>query len=165
MTQLLELALETATKAHMGQYYGTGEPYIVHPKQVADLAKRLGYSDYVIAACYLHDVVEDTGLTEKDLANLFPKKVVQGVVAVTYTGQDTTEKIRQSMENPISHVVKFCDASCNYANAILNGTKVGKDPKEVIPRRALYIATLLKELPSPVTVNKYVHDSQLDKVL
>jgi hypothetical protein len=150
---IIELAKDVATKAHEGQFYGTGDPYIMHPAQTANLAKRLGYGDTVQAACYLHDVLEDTTLTEAELRDQFPKEVVDAVVAVTYVGKDYSQKIKQAMTHPIGHVVKFCDASCNFANGVLHGVKPGQTEFEVIPRRAGYLATLLHSLPTPKEVD------------
>lgn len=154
MSDLIELAKAVATKAHEGQLYGTGDPYIIHPAQTVNLAKRLGYSDKVQAACYLHDILEDTAVTEAELRARFPKDVVDAVVAVTYTRKDYGVKIKQAMTHPIGHVVKFCDVSCNYANGVLYGVKPGQSEFEVIPRRAGYLATLLPLLPSPKTIEE-----------
>ncbi len=151
---ITELAKDVATKAHDGQFYGTGDPYIMHPTQTADLAKRLGYGDTVQAACYLHDVLEDTGVTEAELRDQFPEEVVDAVVAVTYFGKDHGKKIKQAMTHPIGHVVKFCDVSCNFANGVLYGVKPGQAELEVIPRRASYFSMLLPSLPSPEEIDR-----------
>jgi len=146
---VVEKAKEVATHAHEGQFYGTGEPYIVHPIQVAELAKRLGYDENVVAACYLHDVVEDTSITIEELQRDFPKSVVSAVEAVTYTGKSYEEKIEKAMKDPIGQVVKFCDASCNFSTGVLHGVKPGRSDSEVLLRRAKYISQLLKSLPLP----------------
>ena len=53
-------ALSFARKAHNGQYRKSGEPYIVHPLTCASHAIALGlHDDQIIAACLLHDVIED----------------------------------------------------------------------------------------------------------
>lgn len=64
--KLYEKARLFATAAHaavkqMRKY--TREPYIVHPTHVAELVARAGGDDAMVAAAFLHDVVEDTGVT------------------------------------------------------------------------------------------------------
>ena len=151
-----EQALALATAAHAGQLYGTGEPYIIHPTQLAAMATRLGYPDEVIAACYLHDVVEDTAVTEENLREQFPAVIVDAVIAVTFFGKGFTQKIAQAMANPLGHVVKFCDVSCNFSNTVLFGAKQGRESAEVIPRLASGLATLVATLPSPADIIKYL---------
>ena len=56
-----------ATAAHaavkqMRKY--TGEPYIVHPAEVVSIVSQYGYTDEMLAAAWLHDTVEDTGVTQ-----------------------------------------------------------------------------------------------------
>ncbi|MBM5810169.1 MAG: HD domain-containing protein, partial [Cyanobacteria bacterium M_surface_9_m1_291] len=59
---LLASAFDFAYQLHEGQVRASGEPYIVHPVAVADLLRDIGASAGVIAAGFLHDVVEDTGV-------------------------------------------------------------------------------------------------------
>jgi hypothetical protein len=132
----------------------------MHPEQVALLAKRLGYNEEVIAACYLHDVVEDTNITLDDLTEMFPSIILNAVESVTYMGKDYEEKIAKALADPIGHVVKFCDASCNFSNGVLFGVKPGRRDDEVLLRRAGYISKLLDDLPSPVRIESYVQESK-----
>lgn len=65
---LLFDALHLAHGAHRGQTRKyTGEPYIHHPVAVASIVADIGAPDWLIAAAYLHDVVEDTDTTLDDL--------------------------------------------------------------------------------------------------
>lgn len=73
---LKQRALEFATKAHQGQTRkGSGEPYINHPIMVAEILELAGFSDEVVAAGYLHDVVEDTFVDIEEIHKLFGKQV------------------------------------------------------------------------------------------
>ncbi|MEB3307366.1 MAG: HD domain-containing protein, partial [Cyanobacteriota bacterium] len=56
---LLAASFDFAHQLHAGQFRATGEPYIVHPIAVANLLRDIGASAGVIAAGFLHDVVED----------------------------------------------------------------------------------------------------------
>jgi len=64
---LIASAFDFAFQLHEGQFRATGEPYIVHPIAVADLLRDIGASAAVIAAGFLHDVVEDTQVTPLEL--------------------------------------------------------------------------------------------------
>ncbi|TCM92613.1 HD domain-containing protein [Paenibacillus sp. BK033] len=79
---LLDIAIEFAATAHKAQYRkGTGIPYISHPFGVAMLLSSYNYSEEVIIAGLLHDVLEDTDTTEQQLTDLFGPKItfiVQG---------------------------------------------------------------------------------------
>lgn len=60
---LLVSAFDFGFQLHEGQFRASGDPYIVHPVAVADLLRDIGASASVIAAGFLHDVVEDTDVT------------------------------------------------------------------------------------------------------
>lgn len=73
-----------AAEAHAGQVRKElGEPYIVHPLRVGKTAAQLGMDEEFIAACYLHDVVEDTVTKAETIERLFPRRTYELVRAVT----------------------------------------------------------------------------------
>lgn len=81
---LAEEARGIATKAHDGQVRKTdGQPYIVHPLAVADIVKQHGFSETVIAAALVHDVLEDTDVSETELRQALGDAVVDIVTAVS----------------------------------------------------------------------------------
>lgn len=73
MTRNIEVAaLEYAIIAHGNQKRKyTGEPYIVHPVEVANIVRGVTHTPEMIAAAYLHDVVEDTDATIVDIETAF----------------------------------------------------------------------------------------------
>lgn len=80
----IEAAFEMACKAHARQKRKTGEPYILHPIAVANIAAEelmLGTSSVI--ACFLHDVVEDTDYSIEDIRNRFGYDVAFLVNVVT----------------------------------------------------------------------------------
>ena len=83
---LLACAFDYAYRHHQGQLRATGEPYIVHPIAVADLLRETGASAGVIAAGFLHDVVEDTGVTPDEIEAHFGAEVRALVEGVTKLG-------------------------------------------------------------------------------
>jgi len=83
---LLASAFDFAYQLHEGQYRASGEPYIVHPIAVADLLRDIGASAAVIAAGFLHDVVEDTQVTPEEIEGHFGGEVRALVEGVTKLG-------------------------------------------------------------------------------
>jgi len=80
---LLERAYNLAVKAHRGQKRASGEPYVNHCLAVATILAELGAPIPVVAAGLLHDTVEDTSVTLKDLADEFGPEVARLVDGVT----------------------------------------------------------------------------------
>ncbi len=76
-------AFEFAYRLHEGQRRASGEPYILHPIAVAGLLRDLGGSATMIAAGFLHDVVEDTDITPEEIEERFGVEVRQLVEGVT----------------------------------------------------------------------------------
>ncbi|MBR3168864.1 bifunctional (p)ppGpp synthetase/guanosine-3',5'-bis(diphosphate) 3'-pyrophosphohydrolase [Candidatus Saccharibacteria bacterium] len=72
-----------ARKAHEGQFRKTGEPYIVHPLAVKKILEDWGMDEDTIIAGILHDTVEDTDLTLKDIEKEFGESVAFLVDGVT----------------------------------------------------------------------------------
>ena len=65
---LIEKAYKTAADAHKEQVRKSGEPYIIHPLCVAIILADLELDKETIAAGLLHDVVEDTIITDEEIA-------------------------------------------------------------------------------------------------
>ena len=76
-------AIDYATKAHEGQKRNSGEEYIIHPLLVAEILVDYGLDECTVAAALLHDVLEDTEKTEKDLLNDFGQEITELVIGVT----------------------------------------------------------------------------------
>ncbi|MBR4276949.1 MAG: bifunctional (p)ppGpp synthetase/guanosine-3',5'-bis(diphosphate) 3'-pyrophosphohydrolase, partial [Lachnospiraceae bacterium] len=80
---MIEKAYKVACEAHNGQVRKSGEPYIIHPLNVAIILAELEMDKETIAAGLLHDVVEDTVMTEADLEREFGSDVAILVDGVT----------------------------------------------------------------------------------
>ena len=97
---LLASAFDFAYQLHQGQFRASGEPYIIHPIAVADLLRDIGASAGVIAAGFLHDVVEDTEVTPEEIEGHFGAEVRALVEGVTKLGGiHFTNKTEAQAEN------------------------------------------------------------------
>ncbi|MBP3442069.1 MAG: bifunctional (p)ppGpp synthetase/guanosine-3',5'-bis(diphosphate) 3'-pyrophosphohydrolase [Clostridia bacterium] len=85
--EYIKKAYEIAREAHEGQYRRSGEPYIIHPVQVAKILYELGMDSESMIAALLHDVVEDTELTKEDVKRDFGEDVSELVEGVTKLGK------------------------------------------------------------------------------
>lgn len=79
----VESAYQFAARAHEGQTRASGQPYIVHPTQVAGTLANLGLDSDTVAAGFLHDTVEDTSVTNDDIKEKFGADVAFIVDGVT----------------------------------------------------------------------------------
>ena len=83
----VEKALLYAVDCHSGQFRKSGEPYIIHPIQVAGILAKLKLDAVTVACGFLHDVVEDTDATLDDLEREFGHDVRVIVDGVTKLGK------------------------------------------------------------------------------
>ena len=114
--ELVRLAEEVARTAHAGQFRRDGvRPYVVHPEAVAS---RVGDDPQALAVAWLHDVLEDTAVTEDDLrADGFPAAVVDAVAALTKReGVSYDAYLRGVAALPLARAVKVADMLSNLAD-------------------------------------------------
>jgi len=96
--KLIEKAFELAKTAHAGQKRLSGEEYLFHPLHVAYFLSELGLDATTIAAGILHDTIEDTLVTHKDIEKEFGKDIaflVEGVTKLSkieYSGNPNEKK-------------------------------------------------------------------------
>lgn len=81
--ELIEDAYNWARELHDGQYRISGEPYIIHPVEVARILVDLKLDKDTIIAAFLHDILEDTDTTAEQMCNKFGQDVVNLVQGVT----------------------------------------------------------------------------------
>ena len=98
---MITKAYELAKKAHNNQKRKSGEPYIIHPICVAIILAELELDKETIAAGLLHDVIEDTAISFKELSDMFGVDVANLVDGVTKLTQLSlkNDKIEMQAEN------------------------------------------------------------------
>lgn len=110
---MLDRMLVIATNAHSGQFDRGGAPYILHPLRVMSFLKT---SDEELQCIALgHDVIEDTDVTYKDLADSgISERVIIGIRALTKVPGETLDEYKARVFANIDAMqVKLCDLRHN----------------------------------------------------
>jgi (p)ppGpp synthase/HD superfamily hydrolase len=127
-----EKALKFATKAHqlVGQKRKySGEDYIVHPIEVAGLVADNNGTDEMIAAAYLHDVVEDTGVSLEEIRAEFGDTVARLVDDLTNVSKpsDGNRRTRKALDlkhtaqsSEEAKIIKLADLISNTKSIVQN---------------------------------------------
>jgi (p)ppGpp synthase/HD superfamily hydrolase len=110
--ELYEKACRLAENAHYSQKRWNGDPYITHPRRVAE--KLEGIAKIV---AMLHDTIEDTKVTYNDLFEIFGKEIADAVLSVSrLEGETYTAFIERTKQNPIGVQVKIADIKDNMSD-------------------------------------------------
>lgn len=107
-----------AVKAHANQSYDNVFPYEKHLDDVIDVLKRFGFSGKYIIAGFLHDVLEDTGISYNKVKHYFGEDVAEIVYCVTdELGRSRKEKKEKTLPKTATNgdaiIVKLADRIAN----------------------------------------------------
>ncbi|MCI8361591.1 MAG: bifunctional (p)ppGpp synthetase/guanosine-3',5'-bis(diphosphate) 3'-pyrophosphohydrolase [Clostridia bacterium] len=94
-SKIIQKAYNFAVEKHGEQLRKSGEPYIIHPMQVANILAELGLDDSTVCAALLHDVVEDTEVTHEDLIREFSLEIAEMVDGVTKLSKLNCESVEE----------------------------------------------------------------------
>ncbi len=122
MSTLLTLAKELALKHHKGQMYGV-DPYSKHLEEVVALCEHYNLGYDAMAVGWMHDLIEDTDITDDDLQIMFGEHIALAVRDIS-NGTDFFMTLRMINQNHLSRMVKLCDRLANMRNSV--GMNVGK---------------------------------------
>src|SRR5947199_248584 len=103
--ELVRKAYEFSQKHHSGQQRASGEPYLVHPLEVALVLSEMKMDAVAVAAGLLHDSVEDTSVTIVDIRKEFGEQVahiVEGVTKISKIDFSTQEEQRKKGDQVLS---------------------------------------------------------------
>ncbi len=103
----IQKAFDYAEKAHNGQLRMSGEPYIIHPTEVAYIITTLELDDDAICAALLHDVFEDTDLKREEVVREFGEDVAELVDGVTKLGSLASQTFIDKREEQVENYRKF----------------------------------------------------------
>ena len=127
-TELTIKAMVLAYNAHHGQFDKGGVPYIFHPIHLAE------QMDDEISTCValLHDTVEDTDVTLEELAERFPRELVEAVDLLTHRdGVDYFDYVRAIKANPIAVKVSL---QISPITEIRSGSAIRVMPKSAVSK-------------------------------
>lgn len=109
---MFKIAIELAKKSHKGQTDRAGKPYIDHILTVVKNVESYGEAAMTVAA--LHDIIEDTPVTEVQLRKLFPAEIIDAVVILTKTKIKSHEEYLMGIKkNRLAKIVKLADLKHN----------------------------------------------------
>jgi|TARA_B110000211_G_C13764713_1_gene414797 (p)ppGpp synthase/HD superfamily hydrolase len=156
MTQeLVQRALAFATLAHHDQKRKySGQPYIVHPIEVAEIVRTVEHDDEMLAAALLHDVVEDTDVTIEAIKSEFGEGVADLVDDLTDVSEprDGNRKVRKAMDREHSARTSARAQTIKLADLISNSSDItANDPsfaKVYLAEKALLLEVLIKGDPA-----------------
>lgn len=107
----------------------TREPYIVHLAEVTGILATISYTEVPIAVAWLHDCVEDCGVTEADLLQHFPKVIVENVLMLSDMEQGNRKERKAAARERLSkaegwvQTIKCADLISNAQSIILHDPK------------------------------------------
>ena len=121
--ELLQRAYVYSAKVHEGQERLSGEPYLVHPLEVAGILTQMRVDDVTVAAGLLHDTLEDTLSTREEIARLFGERVAFLVEGLTKIAKIEFTSARER-EGPESGPIVQTDPGTRKS---ANGTIMGDE--------------------------------------
>jgi GTP diphosphokinase / guanosine-3',5'-bis(diphosphate) 3'-diphosphatase len=108
--EIIRKAYEFSLKHHQGQTRASGEPYLIHPLEVAVVLADMKLDSTAIAAGLLHDAIEDTEVTHEDVRREFGDQVVHIVEGVTKIDKiDFASREERQAENVRKMVLAMVD--------------------------------------------------------
>jgi hypothetical protein len=125
---LVGRAAALARQWHEGQehFFGNDSYFTMHLVPVAGIVHRLGYNALYIATAYLHDIKEDTTITDEQLAEEgIPQLVTDAInLMAKKKGQLHKDYLAGILTSPLATVGKFADSSFNYSWTVLNSPNI-----------------------------------------
>lgn len=169
---IVDEARAFATEAHKGQVRKyTGEPYIVHPQAVVAMLEPLGFRPEVLAAGWLHDVVEDCNVGHGDILARFGADVHRMVLSLTDVSigvkgsreerkaMDRENNARGDAEAQSVKVVDLIDNSASIINHDANFARVFMSEKAKLLEVLTLAHPMLRERAAHI-----LHDYQAERL-
>ena len=116
---IIKKAYVYSAKVHQGQVRKSGEPYLIHPLEVAGILAELKLDEASIVTGLLHDTIEDTLATEAELTELFGEEIAQLVDGVTKLSQFSASATVSQEEKQAENFRKMIVAMARDIRVIL----------------------------------------------
>ena len=108
--EMVRKAYEYASEMHSGQTRQSGEPYIIHPLNVAYIVAEMHADRNTVCAALLHDTLEDTHATKEEIADLFNSDIANLVDGVTKISKmNFSSKAEQNLANTRKIITSITD--------------------------------------------------------
>ncbi len=172
---MLNKAFLFALEAHGKQIRKDGDPYIVHPVEVAMELARNGAKDYLICAGYLHDVIEDAGITGEQLREEFGDEIAELVMLDSEDKTKSWEERKQTSIYKLNHtdrkdykMLMCADKLSNIRSIKIEGDAVGdmvwerfnrgKESQEQVYKATVKALSALSGMPMYEELKSLVED-------
>ncbi len=154
MNDKVSSAKNFAIEKHGNQLYGT-KPYVYHLNMVYEIVLKINLDEDYQMAAYLHDCLEDTNTTKKELESKFGKRVSDMVYSVTGEGTSRVEKknsmLKKLEDFPEGINLKMADRLANMLQCKSDGSK----------KLEMYI----NEMPSYIDLFSKGNEKLLEKLI
>lgn len=169
-------AHEYAKKVHVGQVRKDGKDYITHPEEVASILEENGAKDYLVAAGYLHDTIEDAKVDIDDLKKNFPDEVTSLVIMDSEDKslswekrkENTIKKLMESNNRDLCMLVcadKLSNMRSMYHDSLIIGDEIWKRFKRGKDSQKWLYGNLLSAIKSISDLKMYQELEDLYKKL
>ena len=134
-TQKTKKALKLCFEAHKEQVDKSGMPYVFHPFHLAEQMQ----TEETTVVALLHDLVEDTNYTIKDLTSMgFDKNITDAIALMTHADDvEYMDYVREIKNNPIAKAVKLADLKHNS-----DLTRLDVVDEKALSRREKYLKAI-----------------------
>jgi guanosine-3',5'-bis(diphosphate) 3'-pyrophosphohydrolase len=149
--EIIRRAYELSLQHHSGQQRASGEPYLVHPLEVAILLAEMKLDTTAIAAGLLHDSVEDTSVTTEEIKEQFGEQVAHIVEGVTKISKiDFASREEAQAENVRKMMLAMVDDIRVVLIKLADRLHNMRTLKHLSPERQLKIAKETLEIYAPL---------------
>jgi (p)ppGpp synthase/HD superfamily hydrolase len=162
MSRLVERAAAFAAVAHHGQLRKyTNEPYIRHPAAVVEIVRSVVHTDEMLAAAWLHDVVEDCGVSPVELDQEFGRTVAKLVSWLTDASTPESGNRAARKEIDRNHLSRApAEAQTIKVADLIDNTKTitERDPgfaSIYIPEKVALLGVLTRADPALIEIAKH----------
>ncbi|KJV73853.1 guanosine polyphosphate pyrophosphohydrolase [Orientia tsutsugamushi] len=161
-------AIKYAKKYHGQQKRDTGEPYYIHPLEVACTVAEYSFETDTIITAILHDTLEDTTLTKEKIAKVFGVKIAEQVFDLTrirnnkkISSREMIKILRQQNKKDLL-LIKLCDRLHNIQTVFIKSDEkrqkiIIETEQEFIPlARHLKLSKIADKLSGYCLLNTYL---------